>query len=212
MGDVEDPQPTRSTGGIMDRAKNAFKNVGFMGLLKGNPITLKNLFVSGVTVGLELLFSTEVFDCPVRHHGAYGQAFLFAPVVIVFFANLVILGELSMLTDRACVAKYCRYGDCWGRVLPGIIKACFGPAFWLIASFADTTYYACWKVGQPIENRNITNETEIKILQEKFAQAKSESQVWAWVVFTILVTVTAIVIISEKCILKDDHLADLAEG
>ena len=208
MGDVEDPQPTRSTGGIMDRAKNAFKNVGFMGLLKGNPITLKNLFVSGVTVGLELLFSTEVFDCPVKHHGAYGQAFLFAPVVIVFFANLVILGELSMLTDRACVPKYCRYGDCWGRVLPGIIKACFGPAFWLIASFADTTYYACWKVGQPIENRNITNETEIKILQEKFAHAKSESHVWAWVVFTILVIVTAIVIISEKCILKDDHLAE----
>ena len=74
--------------------------------------------------------------------------------------------------------------------------------------FADTTYYACWKVGQPIENRNITNETEIKILQEKFAHAKSESHVWAWVVFTILVIVTAIVIISEKCILKDDHLAE----
>ena len=46
----------------MDRAKNAFKNVGFMGLLKGNPIKLKNLFVSGVTVGLELLSRRSIHD------------------------------------------------------------------------------------------------------------------------------------------------------
>ena len=183
-------------------------NTGFMGLLKNNQITLKNLLLSGVTVGLELLLSKEVFDCPVNHHKAYGTAFLVAPVFIVFFANLVVLGELSMLTDRACVKKYYRWGDCWGRVTPGILKACFGPCFWLIASFGDTKYYVCREVGQAIEKRNLTNETAIKILQEKFAEAKSESHVLAWVLFTILVFITATVMISGKCAVKDNHLSE----
>ena len=216
MADEEDPKPTSASGGVIGRVKSMFKKAkdaatpgsGFMGLLKDNQITLKNLLVSGVTVGLQVLLSKEVFDCPVNHHKAYGTAFLVAPVLIVFFANLVILGEVSMLTDRVCMGKYYRWGDCGARVLTGIVKAFFGPCFWLIASFADTTYYVCEEVGQAIEKRNLTNETEIKILQEKFAEAKSYSHMLAWVFFTILVVVTAIVIIGRKCALKDDHLSE----
>ena len=69
----------------LNEAKDlANKNTGFMGLVKDNQINLKNLLVSGVTVGLELLLSKEVFDCPVNHHKAYGTAFLVAPVFIHF--------------------------------------------------------------------------------------------------------------------------------
>ena len=216
MADGEEPKPANASGDVIGRIKNmlnkakdsANKNTGFMGLLKDNQITLKNLLVSSVTVGLQLLLSKEVFDCPVNHHKAYGTAFLVAPVFIVFFANLVVLGELSMLTDRVCIGKYYRWGDCGAGVTPGILKACFGPSFWLIASFGDTTYYVCKEVGQAIEKRNLTNETEIKILQEKFAEAKSDSHVLAWVLFSILVFVTATVIIAGKCALKDDHLLE----
>lgn len=216
MPDVENPQPASASGGVMGRVKDMLKrakdavtpNKGFMGLLTDNQITLKNLLVSGVTVGLQVLLSKEVFDCPVNHHKAYGTAFLVAPVFIVFFANLVILGEVSMLSDRVCMGKYYRWGDCGARVTTGIVKAFFGPCFWLIASFADTTYYVCKEVGQAIEKRNLTNETEIKILQEKFAEAKSHSHVLAWVHFTILVIVTATIIIARRCILKDSHLSE----
>ena len=201
------PNPAASVS--MESFKNKFKGTGFMGLLKDNQITLTNLLVSGVTVGLELLLSKGVFDCPVNHHKAYGMAFLVTPIFIVFFANLVVLGELSMLTDRCCVhEKYSRWCDCGVRVTKGIVKALFGPFFWLIASFADTTYYVCIEVGQAIEKRNLTNETEIKILQEKFAEAKSESHVWAWMLFAILAFVTATVIIFGRCVLKDTHLAE----
>ena len=197
-----------NSGGIMDFIKKKFKDTGFMGLVKDNQITLTNILVSGVTVGLELLLSKEVFDCPVNHHKAYGIAFLVTPIFIVFFANLVVLGELSMLTDRCCIReKYSRWGDCV-RATEGIVKALFGPVFWLIASFADTTYYVCIEVGQAIEKRNLTNETEIKILQEKFAEAKSESHVWAWSIFAVLAFVTATVIIFGRCVLKDKHLAE----
>ena len=199
MADGEEPKPANASGGVIGRIKNmlnkakdsANKNTEFMGLLKDNQITLKNLLVSGVTVGLQLLLSKEVFDCPVNHHKANGTAFPVAPVFIVFFANLVVLGELSMFTDRVCIGKYYRWGDRGARVTPGILKACFGPSFWLMASFGDTTYYVCREVGQAIEKRNLTNETEIKILQEKFAEAKSDSHVLAWVLFSILVFVTS---------------------
>ena len=209
MAQGGNPNPDASApGGITAGIKEMFNKVGFMGLLKDNQITLKNLLVSGVTVGLQLLLSKEVFECPVNHHIAYGTAFLVAPVFIVFFANLVVLGELSMLTDRVCIGKYYRWGDCAARVAPGIVKACFGPSFWLIASFGDTTYYVCREVGQAIEKRNLTNETEIKILQEKFAEAKSESHVWAWALFAVLACVTATIIIAGKCVVKDTHLAE----
>lgn len=218
MAEGVDPKPTSAPGGVMGRLKNMLNkakdaaknnmNMGFMGLLKDNQITLKNLLVSGVTVGLQVLLSKEVFDCPLNHHKAYGTAFLVAPVFIVFFVNLVVLGELSILTDRVCMGKYYRWCDCGARVLPAILKACFGPFFWMIASFGDTTYYVCREVGQAIEKRNLTNETEIKILQEKFAEAKSHSHVLAWVLFSILVFVTATVIISGRCALKDNHLSE----
>ena len=179
-----------------------------MGLLTDNKITLKNLLLSAVVVGLELLLSSEVFDCPLNNHKAYGTAFLVAPFFIVFFTNLVILGALSKLTDRCCVVKYCRWGECGGRVLPNTIKAFFGPFVWLIASFADSTYYVCSEVGQPIEKRNLTNETVIKALQQEFAGAKSTSHMLAWLMFSILAIVTAIVIISKRCVLKDNELLE----
>ena len=215
----EAPRPTSSSGEIMSRDKSmlnevekdpAKKNMGFMGLFKNNQISLRNLLLSGATVGLEALLSTEVFDCPVNGHKAYGTAFLVAPAIIIFFTSLVVLGELPMLTDRCCVGRYRqkRVCACLGRSASGILKACFGPSFWLIASFLDTTYYVCIEVGPAIEKRNLTDETEIKILQERFAEAKSDSHVWAWVLLTTLISLTAIVIMFTKCALKGNQLSE----
>lgn len=208
-----------ASGGIMRRVKDmlckakdsAKTNKGFMGLLTDHTITLKNLLLSAVVVGLELLLSSEVFDCPLNNHKAYGTVFIVCPFFIVFFTNLVILGALSKLSDRCCVCKYCRYGDCCGRALPNTIRACFGPFVWLIASFADTTLYVCSEVGQPIEKRNLTNETVIKALEQEFADAKSTSHMLAWLFFSILVIGTAIVIFSKRCMLKDNELLELGE-
>ena len=211
----EDPPSTHSSGEKMTPDKSmpdeidlAKKDMGFMGLFKNNQITLRNLLLSGGTVGSEVLVSTQVFDCPANGHKAYGTAFLVAPAVIIFFTSLAALGELPMLTDRCCVSRYRQVCGCFGRVVSGIFKACV-PAFsWLIASFLDTTYYVCREVGQAIEKRNLTDETEIKMLQDKFANAKSDSQVWAWVLFTILMSLTAIVIMITKWALQGNQLSE----
>ena len=68
MADGEEPKPTSTSGGVVSGVKNmlnkakdsANKDTGFTCLLKDNQITLKNLLVCGVTVGLQLLLSREV--------------------------------------------------------------------------------------------------------------------------------------------------------
>ncbi len=215
---------------VIKQAAKSTKPKGLMGLMSDNSITLKNLLFSGVVVLLELLLNSQVFDCPLNNHGLYGSVFLAAPVGIVFIANVVFLGEVWKLSDRCCVemycrcmpckpgdrccrrcecgGRYCRWGECCGRVCPRVTKAIFGPTVWLITSFADTEYYVCARVGPAIEKRNLTNETVIKALEKEFADAKSESHMLAWLFFSLLVLVTAIVIIGKKCCLKDDVLLE----
>ena len=189
---------------VLSEAAESTKPKGYMGLLKDNSITLKNLLLSAVVVCLELLLSFKVFDCPIKNHALYGTAFLLAPIVIIFVINVLLISEVWKLTDRCCVERYRRMGEFCYRVCPNVVKAFLGPAVWLIASFADSTYYVCASVGPDIEKRNLTNVTEIKELEAEFAHAKSKSHFWAWLVFLVVVIVTAVVMATKKCCLKDN--------
>ncbi|XP_078379585.1 uncharacterized protein LOC144662608 [Oculina patagonica] len=207
MGDKVDRQPagassriTSGIRGIFSKAKNSAKNK--------TTITLKNLLLSAVVVGLEQLLSSKVFECPTNNHKAYGTVFLVAPFFIVFFTSLVILGGLSKLTERCFVGKYRRWSECTGLVLPNTIKALFGPFVWLITAFVDTTPYVCSEVGPAIKKRNLTNEAVIKALEQEFADAKSTSHMLAWLFFIILVIVTALEMFSKRCVLKDEELVE----
>lgn len=193
---------------VLSEAAESTKPKGYMGLLTDNSITLKNLLLSAVVVCLELLLSAEVFDCPMRNHTLYGTVFLLAPIVIIFVINVIVLSEVWKLTDRCCVPRYRRKGECCYRVRPNVVKALVGPAVWLIASFADSTYYVCAAMGPDIEKRNLTNATEIKEVEAEFAHAKSKSHLWAWLVFVVVVIVTAAVMATKKCCLKDNVLLE----
>ena len=196
------------TRNVVDKASKATKPVaGFKGLLTDNKITLKNLLVSAVVPCLQVLLSAEVFDCPLEYHKSYGLMFLLAPVAIVFIANALLVSKIGNLTDRICVTRYYQRCHSW-LIVPNIIRAMVGPAVWLIASFADTKYYTCAAVGPSIVKRNLTNVTAIRELEAEFANAKSMSQIWAWIVFLVLLVVTAVMLMSKKCCLKDDVLLE----
>ena len=193
---------------VLSEAAESTKPKGYMGLLTDHSITLKNLLLSAVVVCLELLLSSKVFDCPIKDHTLYGTVFLWAPIVIIFIINVLVLSEVWKLTDRCCVPRYRRIGEFCYRVCPNVVKALIGPAVWLIASFADSTYYVCATVGPDIEKRNLANVTEIKELEAEFAHAKSKSHLWAWLVFVVVVIVTAVVMATKKCCLKDNVLLE----
>ena len=195
---------------VLSKAGDATKSAsGFMGLLTDNTITLKNLLLSAVVVGLELLLSSQVFDCPLQHHTLYGVTFLLAPVFIVFITNVLLIADVWRVSDRVFVERYRRCCEFGFWVLPNVVKAFVGPAVWLVAALADGTYYVCAAVGPGSDKRNLTNATEIKEeLEAELAVAKTKSHLWAFLVLAFMVIVTALVMTTKKCCLKDNVLLE----
>ena len=223
---------------VLSRAADSTKQKsGLFGLLSDHTITLKNLLFSAVVVGLELLLSSKVFDCPLNNHVLYGVAYLVFPFLIVLIMNVLLVGKPWDITDRCYIQRYrrrrrrrrrqrtgqeqndenrkscsflpqCLSGEFCYWVCPNITKAFVGPCVWLIASFADSKYFVCAVVGQDIEKRNLTNVTEIKELEAEFADAKARSVIAAWIVLLVLVAGTAIVMTTKKCCLKDNVLLE----
>lgn len=193
---------------VLTRARDATKSKsGLFGLLSDNTITVTNLLFSAVVIGLQKLLSSELFDCPLENHVCYGVMFLVTPFLIVLIMNILLIGDVWKVTDRCCVSRYRRRFDCL-RLTPNICKSFVGPSVWLIASFVDGKYVACVAVGQDIEKRNLTDNMEIKKLEEEFANAKAWSHILAWIVFLVLVLGTAVTMTTKKCCLKDNALLE----
>ena len=166
-------------------------------LIQSNSITLRNLVVAASTYGLERLLNAKAFNCPEMNYQQYGFTFLFAPVVILFGVNLLVIGEIWKLSSRLFVKRYRRRGDCVARLLPSLLKACVGPAVWLIVAFLEEDYFVCAKLGP----RTGTSEQQI-------AQCKSQSHVLAFIVLVGLVILGTALIVWRNCFLKDNLLMD----
>ena len=188
--------------------KKASKLEKAFGLIQNNSITLRNLVVGAATYGLERLLNSQVFHCPENSYQQYGFAFLFGPVVILFCTNLLVIGEIWKLSSRMYVKRYRRRGDCIARVLPSLLKACVGPAVWLIAAFLEEDYYLCAKLGPVPRSQTGANEQEIFGRKQKVEECKGESQLWAWSVLVALVILGTAVIVWKFCYLKDNLLMD----
>ena len=160
-------------------------------------------------------FSTPKHSTALKKcHRQYGFAFLFAPVIILFCVNVLVIGEIWRLSSRMFVKRYRRRGDCVARVLPNLLKACVSPAIWLTAAFLEEDYYICAKLG-PFTPRNETNngtsqqaEQEMVEREKKFKQCKSDAQIIAWVAFVALIVAGTGMIVWKKCYFKDKLLME----
>lgn len=170
-------------------------------LIQDNSITLRNLIVAVSTYGLERLLKAKSFSCPEESYKQYGYAFLFAPVVILFCLNLLVIGEIWKLSSRMCIKRYRRRGDRVARVLPSLLKACVGPAVWLIVAFQEEDYYLCAKLGSLHSRGNRTSE-------QKVAEYKSQSHVLAWGILVAIVILGTAMIVLKNCYLKDNLLME----
>ena len=171
------------------------------GLIQSNSITLRNLIVAVSTYGLERLLNAKAFNCPEENYKQYGYAFLFAPVVILFCLNLLVIGEIWKLSSRMCIKRYRRRGDRVARVLPSLLKAFVGPAVWLIVAFLEEDYYLCAKLGSLPSRGYRTSE-------QKVVEYKSQSHVLAWGVLVAIVILGTAMIVLKNCYLKDNLLME----
>lgn len=177
-------------------------------LIQNNSVTLRNVLVAASTYGLERLLNVKVFNCPENSYRQYGFAFLFAPVIILFCTNLLVIGEIWKLSSRMYVKRYRRRGDCIARVLPSLLKACVGPAVWLIAAFLEEDYYLCAKLGPFHQSGNETSAHDLAERKKKVEECKSQSHIWAWSILVALVILGTAVIVWKYCYLKDNLLMD----
>ena len=212
---AEKPPGDRESGSILSRLTDELKlgektskfNRAFS-LIQDNSITLRNLVVAASTYGLERLLNTIVFHCPENGYRQYGFAFLFGPVLILFCANLLVIGEIWKLSSRMYVKRYRRRGDCIARVLPSLLKACVGPAVWLIVAFLEEDYYLCAMAGPSPRKEKELNEEEALERKLLFKECESQSHIWAWVILVALVVLGTALIVWKYCYLKDNLLME----
>ena len=100
-----------------------------------------------------------------------------------------------------CIKRYRRRGDRVARVLPSLLKACVGPAVWLIVAFLEEDYYLCAKLGSLPSRGNRTSE-------QKVVEYKSQSHVLAWGVLVAIVILGTAMIVLKNCYLKDNLLME----
>lgn len=174
---------------------------GAINLIQNNSITLRNLIIGASTYGLERLLNAKVFHCPQKNFQPYGLTFLLAPVIVLFFVNVLVIGEVWKLSARIYIKRYERRGDCFTRISLSLAKACVGPVVWLIVAFLEEDYYLCAKLGP-------ASETESEIRQQRIAECKSQSHVIAWIVFVSFVVIGSVLVVWRNCLLKDNLLME----
>ncbi|XP_078374447.1 calcium homeostasis modulator protein 6-like [Oculina patagonica] len=212
-----DPKGSSDTGkGISQWLRNKAQNLGekasklkglkAISLIQNNSVTSRNLLVAAATGGLEHLLNAKAFNCPENNYRLYGYTFLFGPIVILFCVNVLVIGELWKLTSRRYIRRYHRRGDFIARLIPSLLKACVGPAVWLIVAFLEEDYYLCAKLGPLPSKGNETSELEMNELKKKIEEEKSHSHVWAWVVLVALVVCGTVVVVCKHCFVKDNIL------
>lgn len=180
----------------------------FNPVIQNNTITLRNVVVAGSTYGLERLLNAGVFHCPDNGYRRYGFAFLFGPVLILFCINLLVIGEVWKLSSRRHVKRYRRRGDFTAGVLPSILKACVGPAVWLIVAFLEEDYYLCATIGPSPQKEMKQHENVVLDRKRMVDESKSQSHLWAWVILITLVAIGTVMIIWKRCYLKDNLLME----
>lgn len=173
---------------------------GAINLIQNNSITLRNLVIGASTYGLERLLNAEVFHCPQKNFQQYGLTFLLAPAIVLFFVNVLVIGEVWKLSARIYIKRYERRGDCCTRTSLSLVKACVGPVVWLIVAFLEEDYYVCAKLGPASE------KSEIR--EQRIAECRSQSHLIAWTVLVSFVVIGSVLVVWRNCHLKDNLLME----
>ena len=106
------------------------------------------------------------------------------------------------------MADYYHFSYFCGRTFPSIVKALVRASVWLCVAFLRKDYYVCGEVGQDIRKRNVTDPDELKKYDLEVETAGARSQIFAWVVFLVMVFLATVVIINRNCMLKDQDILD----
>lgn len=174
--------------------------------------------IAALTVGLEGLFESIVFNCPCEGHFAYGLAFLWAPALLLFLAGFLADRDLwrhhpRREDDNKKKISARRYFKALLATLDVLIRASIAPVAWLVWSFLQQQYYTCAYFGPPLGSDvivlNVTHKCHFKLgsrtraLEESY---KTRSQIAGWSLMLIAMSVLFTSVCIRRCIQKGKYL------
>lgn len=170
-----------------------------------------------LTIGLEELIESVVFNCPCEGHFPYGLAFLWAPALLLFLAGILVDGDLWKVTKikkktmtqspgRRCLKAF--------LATPYIfINAGIAPVAWLVISFLQQQYYTCAYFGPPLDSEvaagNATDkchgapDIRSREIEERY-QTQSQLMGWSLMLMAVFSLFTSVCI--RRCLRKRKEL------
>ena len=170
-----------------------------------------------LTIGLEELIESVVFNCPCEGHFPYGLAFLWAPALLLFFAGILVdrdLWKLARIKKKNMTqSPGRRYLKAFLATPYIFINAGIAPVAWLVISFLQQQYYTCAYFGPPLDSELAVGDGNDKChgvlgfrsreLEEKY---KTRSQIIGWFLMLMAVCILFTSVCIRRCLRKRKEL------
>ena len=173
--------------------------------------------MAALTIGLEELIESVVFNCPCEGHFPYGLAFLWAPALLLFLVGILVdrdLWKLARIKNKARTqTPGRRYLKAFLATPYIFINAGIAPVAWLVISFLQQQYYTCAYFGPPLDSEVAVGNTTDKChatlgfrsreLEETY---KTRSQITGWSLMLIAVCILFTSVCIRRCLHKRKEL------
>ncbi|XP_078352581.1 calcium homeostasis modulator protein 6-like [Oculina patagonica] len=167
--------------------------------LKKVALPLQNAAITGVVLGLKEFLNKLVFKCPERYYKLYSMMFIFVPAVLLFCFALIISRSFWKMMAGCCRLPRSRWRVVWQRSRKFVYLCSLPPFAWLLFALFDTKYYVCAKLGSLEVRLNKTAPLEQQALLADYESANTESQIIAFLLLSVTVLVSTMVISLDRC-------------
>ena len=170
-----------------------------------------------LTIALEELIQSVVFNCPCEGHFPYGLAFLWVPALLLFLAGILVDKDLWQLVrskkKNMTQSPGRRYLKAFLATSYIFINAGIAPVAWLVVSFLQQQYYTCAYFGPPLDSEaSVDNATDkchgaldlrSRELEESY---KTHSQLMGWSLMLMAVCILFTSVCIRRCLRKRKEL------
>ena len=191
----------------------------FYVLLRNSKRSLLYGTIAALTIGLQELFESVVFDCPCERHFVYGMAFLWAPSFLLLLPGILLEKNLWRKFPRRIYKTenaekpITRQFRTFLFTVEIFVRASVAPIAWLVISFLQQKYYTCAYFGPPLDRdiarTNATNGCYSKLgarsieLEDSY---KTNSQIAGWSLMIIAMFTLFASVCIRRCNEKEKHL------
>ena len=170
-----------------------------------------------LTIGLEELIESVVFNCPCEGHFPYGLAFLWAPALLLFLAGILVDRDLWKLTrikkKNMTQSPGRRYLKAFLATPYIFINAGIAPVAWLVISFLRQQYYTCAYFGPPLDSEVAAGNATDRChgapnfrSRETEESYKTQSQLMGWSLMLMAVFILFSSVCIRRCLRKRKEL------